>query len=348
VTGAGWRPAWRHVGSIVGAAVALLALVWVLWRVDYQELEQVLAGAGIGFLLLLALAIAAEQLMRAWKWRQLLFPLRSIGTLRLFGAIMAGYLASTLIPLGISPLVRAWLIARSESLRMTTVLATVAVDRLVDGLVFTGFVVLALALAAFPDPSGDIRLGLSLGGAGSFVLFALLLWALARYKRGLEGRHRELRIAGLLDRLPAAWARVARSLGRSFAEGIAWPQEPWRRVAVVFASVAIKVIAISHFLWAGLAFDVVLRPSAYLFLVVFLGFLIVLTHLARIPGGFFLGAIFALERLGVAEAPALAMVLAVQLATLLTVGGIGAIALWRHGVGLDELRRAGAGAGGAR
>jgi hypothetical protein len=83
-----------------------------------------------------------------------------------------------------------------------------------------------------------------------------------------------------------------------------------------------------------------LKPGDYVFLVVFLGFLIILTRLVRIPGGFFFGALFALDLLGVAEEPALAMVLVVQLSSMLTVCAIGALALWRHGVALDELRSA--------
>ena len=38
------------------------------------------------------LSILAEQLVRAWNRRQLLYPLRPAGRLDLFGTIMAGYL----------------------------------------------------------------------------------------------------------------------------------------------------------------------------------------------------------------------------------------------------------------
>ena len=52
--------------------------------------------------------------MRAWKWRQILSPLKLIGTLRLFGAVMAGYLIAILIPLGFGTIARSWIIARSD------------------------------------------------------------------------------------------------------------------------------------------------------------------------------------------------------------------------------------------
>ncbi len=119
------------------------------------------------------------------------------------------------------------------------------------------------------------------------------------------------------------------------------PGEVWRSLGIVLASIVIKMVAITHFLWAGPAFGVVLRPLDYVFLVVFLGFLIILSRLVRMPGGFFLGGgIFALDLLSVAEEPALAMVLVVQFSSILVVSGIGAFALWRSGIALDQLRLA--------
>ncbi len=219
---------------------------------------------------------------------------------------------------------------------MSAVLATAVIDRFVDGLVFTGFVAAALIFAVFPDPTGGIRLGLIVGGAGGLALFALLLFALARYKRGV-GRPDgwTLRLA---NRLPARLGNPARRIAQSFAEGIVWPREVRRSLGIVLASIVIKLIAATHFLWAGLAFAVVLRPADYIFLMVFLGFLIILSRFARIPGGFLLGSIFALELLGVDEERALAMTLVVQFASMLTIAGVGGLALWRSGVALDDLR----------
>ncbi|MFQ5783530.1 MAG: lysylphosphatidylglycerol synthase transmembrane domain-containing protein [Alphaproteobacteria bacterium] len=332
----------RHWWSIGGTVVGLSAFAWAFWRVDYGRLIEVIGQADITFVIMMPLAIAAEQFVRAWKWRQLLSPIRLVGTLRLFGAIMAGYFANLLAPLGLSPIVRSWLVARLEALKMSAVLATAAIDRLVDGLVFTGFVAFAVAFAVFPDPNGNIRLSLVVGGLGSFALFALLLFALARYKQ--RAGHPDAWVTRLADRLPARFVDPVKRVLISFAGGIVWPREARRGLGILFASIVIKLIAITHFLWAGLAFGLVLRPVNYVFLVVFLGFLIILSRLARIPGGFFVGAIFALDLLGVPDEPALAMVLLVQVSSIFVIASIGAIALFRSGITLDELRSAKSGA----
>ncbi len=223
---------------------------------------------------------------------------------------------------------------------MSTVLATAAIDRLIDGMVFVAFIPVPLLLAEFPDPGGGIRLGLLAAGGGSVALFAGLAFALVRYKR--QAARPEGWLGRLIERLPARFAGAAQKLALSFADGVVWPREAWRGLGVVLASVVIKLIALSHFLWAGLAFGVLLRPADYVFLLVFLGFLIILTRFARIPGGFFVGAIFALDLLGVAGEQALAMVLTVQFSSMLTIACIGAFALWRNGLTLGRLRLAGA------
>ncbi len=334
VAGSHWRRWWPWLGALVGAAM----LAWVLRRFDLDRFRAVLGGADVRFLLLVPLAIAAEQLVRAWKWRQLLFPMRSVGTLPLFGAIMAGYLAGLLIPFGFATLARSWLVARREGLAMTAVLATVALDRLTDGVVFALLVPVALVLVAFPDPTGDIHAALTWGAAGSLVLFALLLLALVAYKRDVANTAGWMQ--RLVARLPPRLSAPARGLLGSFADGIVWPEAFWRQAGVALASVLIKLLAATHFLWAGLGLGAELWPAQYLFIMVFLGFLVILGHFARIAGSFVIGAVFGLGLLGVSEERALAMVLVVEAANLSTVASIGAFALWRQGIALADLREA--------
>lgn len=322
----------------IGGLIGIVTLAWVLRRFDLDRFLTTLANAQWHYLIVMVLMIAGEQLVRAWKWRQLLYPLRAVGTVRLFGAIMAGYLIASLVPFGMGTIARSWLVAQREDLRLVAVLATVALDRLTDGVVFACLVPIALLSVVFPDPSGDIRAGLIWGGAGSFLLFALLLLALAAYRYGALAANGPL--LRLVDRLPTRMAEPVRGVAASFAEGIAWPRQAWRGIGIVVASALMKIIAATHFLWAGLAFGVVLQPGQYLFLIVFLGFLIILGHFIRLVGSFLIGSVFVLGLFGVAEEPALAMALVVEGAAISSVAAIGALAMWFQGVALADVRAA--------
>jgi hypothetical protein len=145
------------------------------------------------------------------------------------------------------------------------------------------------------------------------------------------------RLGRLVRRLPRGALEGSR-FASSFAEGIIWPRVMWRGAAIVLASVAMKAIAATQFVGAGLAFGIGLAPAEYLFLMVVLG---VVGYFARIAGGFVVGAVFVLTRLGVPQEEALAMALIVQASNLLCVAGIGAFALWLEGVALADLRPGG-------
>ncbi len=320
----------------LGGLAVLGVLAWVLRGLDLDRLQAVIVNADPFYLIVLVLSLALEQVARAWKWRQILHRAKPVATLRLFGVVMAGYLGNMVIPVGPAPLIRAWLVARLEGLTIGAVLATVVVDRLVDGFVFAALVIVFLAVAAFPDATGEIRTGLLIGGVGSLTLWVLVVLALPRYKR--QAAADDGWPARLSRRLPERLKDKALGLARSFADGILWPGETWRRVAVIAASAAIKAIAASHFLWTGLAFGILLAPADYVFLLIFLGFLIVLTHVARIPGGFMVGGVFLLDRLGVGEEEALAMVLTLQTATFIVVAVLGGLALWRFGLTFGDLK----------
>lgn len=322
----------------IGGLLGIPALAWVLRRFDLDRFLAVLAGADARFIAFVPLVIMGEQFVRAWKWRQLLQPLRAISTVYLFGTIMAGYLLAILIPFGFGTVARSWLVARRENLKLASVLATVALDRLTDGIVFACLVPVALFSVVFTDPTGGIRAGLIWGGLGSFALFVLALIVLVSYRRGALSA--DGRLPRLLGRLPARIGEPTRRHAIAFAEGIAWPSEVWRGIGIVLASLAIKLIATMHFLWAGLAVGVTLEPGQYLFLIVFLGFLVILGHFARVAGSFIIGAVFALRLFGVEEEQALAMVLIVEAANLLSIAGIGALSLWWQGVELGDLREA--------
>ncbi len=72
--------------SISGALLAIAAFAWIGYLVDPQRLLAVAGAADPLFLLILPFAVCLEQLVRAWKWRQLLLALKPAGTSRLFGS----------------------------------------------------------------------------------------------------------------------------------------------------------------------------------------------------------------------------------------------------------------------
>lgn len=331
-------PLIRWILPTIGAAFAVIALFWLYQDLDLERFLSAIATAEPVWLYLLAGTILLEQLARGWKWRQILFDLKPISSVRLFGAILAGYGVAILIPLGISPLVRSWLIARLEGLRWVCVLMTSAIERFLDGVVFALFAAFVAMVGQMPNVDGDVRAGLAVAGGLNLLLFSVLLYFLFVGRSPL-GRE-DARISRWIDWLAARGGGRLEGLRSAIREGIIWPRDRRRQIGAVLASVLMKIIAATHFLWAGLAIGIVLTPLDYLFLMVFAGFALVLARFIRVPGGFVIGSGFALKLLGVPDEQALAMILFNQVLSMVLMVGLGLLFLWRSGVDIREARNA--------
>ena len=327
----------RWLFPVIGTGLAMAALFWLYQDLDFALFATEVATAEWHWLLMLGVTILAEQLLRGWKWRQILYNLKPISSWRLFGAILAGYGAGALVPLGISPLVRSWLIARLEGLRLACVLATAAIERFIDGIVFAIIAGLVAVAAQIPEIEGNLRAGLAVAGALNLAIFSGLLWIMFR-GRTLLGQP-DAQISRLVDWIATKGGSRLVGLRSAIADGIVWPRERARQFGILAASVAMKAVAATHLLWAGLSVGVTLRFFDYVFLLVFAGFALVLARFIRVPGGFVIGAGFALNILGVTDETALAMVMFNHVITILLVVGIGLMVLWRSGVEIQMMPR---------
>lgn len=322
--------------SWVLGASGIAALAWILARIDYPAFSNALAEANWFLVALVPAAILFEQWLRAWKWALLLAEQRRAPLARVFAAQMAGSLANFLVPVAGSPLARSWLVARSEGLPLASVLASVALDRIVDGAAFVALAIAVIVLVAVPESGAPLHTGLVAVALGSAALLAALVALLGAFRKALRpggpggGR--------LLKWIPARLRVRTHPILSEFADGAAWPSNHARASAILSLAFGVKAIAVTHLLWAGLALGVSLAIEQYMLLMVLLGFVVVLTRFVRIPGGFLFAAIFLLELFGVDRERALAMAIIVQVSALVSVGAAGALSLVWFGAELRALK----------
>jgi uncharacterized protein (TIRG00374 family) len=70
--------------------------------------------------------------------------------------VLAGYTANNILPLRTGELVRAYLLGRAYGIRKSAVIASIAVERLFDGLTMLAFLLLAMT-AASVSPTAELR-----------------------------------------------------------------------------------------------------------------------------------------------------------------------------------------------
>jgi len=120
---------------LLSLSVGALCVVLALHKIDLRQTESVLRTLPLSALLLYALTIIPVHLFRAWRWKYLLRPIGvSLGFGRLMLVSTVGFMAILALPFRLGEFARPYYVVREGQSRMSAVLGTVAVERIVDGL----------------------------------------------------------------------------------------------------------------------------------------------------------------------------------------------------------------------
>jgi uncharacterized protein (TIRG00374 family) len=151
--------------------------------------------------------------LRAVRWTVLLKPLNSTITSRaMLPTVVIGYMANNVLPLRAGELVRSYLVGKRYNVRKTSVLATIAVERIFDGFTMLGFMLVATIFVSFTSQLQHLALI-------AFVVFTVLLIGLFLLTLGGDLLDRLLQI--VLGPLPTGVADRVERLTESFLSGLA-------------------------------------------------------------------------------------------------------------------------------
>lgn len=321
----------RHWQPLV-IAVLTAGLLWMFFRnVDLIQAWHAVTRAHLG---LIALAVSGTFLtytLRAQRWRILLTPLGPVRFRTAFRTTVIGFAALFLLPGRVGEILRPYLLARQEGLKVTSAFATVIVERLLDMATVLLLFACALPLAGV-DVGPKVRMAGVIGSVGA-VLALGLLFLFAGHPERLG------RLAGRLGRrLPRKMSEAMARIVQTFAEGLAVMRSPGRLAAAAVWSVAV---------WLSIALGIWLVSQAFDLDVSFVGSFIVVGYLAvgvsvPTPGGaggfhyFYLAALTSFFGANPDVAAAAAIVLHLVSFVPVTIAGL--VFMWQDGLTLGRLR----------
>lgn len=111
--------------------------LWLAFRkIDLKQTLGVLRELSFSAVLIYLLSMIPVHFFRAWRWKYLLRPIGvTVAFRRLILLSTVGFMAILALPFRLGEFVRPYYIVRGGQSRMSAVLGTVAVERIVDGLV---------------------------------------------------------------------------------------------------------------------------------------------------------------------------------------------------------------------
>jgi len=330
--GAGARPV-KFGGGVrllisFGISAVLLVILALSVMHDRERLSEAFASADWRFVPAAIGLYFVGAWFRSMRWR-LLLPEHHIKTSTLFRALIVGFTVNNLLPIRMGEVARAYLLSSWCRVPYGATVASLVVERILDGLSLAALLILALMLV--PAPSYLIVIGALVGAV--FCCGALVL-GLASWRASVIPR-----LAAFVARpLPARIGALVVRLATSFARALSLVRGRNRLLSLVGLSLLAWTMELSLFF--------VLMPGFGITPSLPLAFLVgsaanFATLIPSSPGyvGTFDGALIGVLRdtAGIASAPATAYAIVVHATLFLPVVVLGALLLWRAHMSFDQI-----------
>lgn len=225
----------------LGMAISAFFLWDALRGLRLEEVWSALRNARYGWLLPGVAVYFVGVWARAWRWHYLLRPLKRISTRSMFPIVTIGYMGNNIYPARAGELLRAYVLRRSQGVPISASLATIIVERVLDGVVMLAFVFLNLhelaSLSADSGFAGSIRT-LALVGTIVFLGAVMVFVFMAIFTE------RSQRILGwFIDRLvPARFRPRVLEFSSRFLGGLASLRSPADVLMVLATSIVIWLL----------------------------------------------------------------------------------------------------------
>lgn len=323
----------RTTRTALGVVISVVALYLAMPpREEWGSVIAAFAKVRYVYMLPIALISICSIVVRCQRWRLLLRPVGDIALLPLVSATSIGFLCNMVLPLRVGEVVRPVMLARRTAIPVSSVLASVLLERLLDLLTILLFLGLVMFLVPVSDTirqSGIVFLALA-------VIAVMAVVTLQRQHPLAIGLTR-----WVLARMPATIRERAEAALQSFIGGLQ---------GIGKGSVLIRIFAYSIYLWTviatvfGIGFFACDLPipsiSGALTLVTIVAGAVSAPSAPGFIGTFQAGCILALGLFGVSRADAVPYAFVVWGAQWLTQVLMGVVFVLRENISFQDVRAA--------
>jgi uncharacterized protein (TIRG00374 family) len=326
---------------VLGLIVSAVLIWWTLHDVSLSDVWANIRGVRIGpFVMAIVLATLTFPL-RTVRWQYLLrLEGATLPLLPLWHATAIGFMATNLLPARAGEFARAYAARQLTGSRFTTAFASIAVERVLDGITLVSLLAIAIWAGGFGSETsvGSMTLGeIARAGAVLFGLLLLVSILVVHWPRPALALTRAIAVR----MLPAKWADGLVRAVEGLLSGLDVLRSPRRFAAVMFWSLVVWLTGGASFWFAFVAFGIDVPASAALMLQSLLAFGVAV----QFSPGFF-GQWEALSRLtlslyGVSAGQAVSFAIGLHLGGFFPITLLGMWSLSRARMHLVDLRQRG-------
>jgi len=165
----------------VGLIISAIFLIFALRGLQIEEIWFVIKSADLIWLLPSIPVYFAGVWLRVWRWKILLQPIKKFRIRDLFPSVSIGYMGNNIYPARAGELLRAVVLKREQETPISAALATIIIERIFDGIVLLGFILLNISSFTVIPGASEFRGIISAITLWSSVIFmsALFVFILA-------------------------------------------------------------------------------------------------------------------------------------------------------------------------
>jgi uncharacterized protein (TIRG00374 family) len=208
---------------ILGFAVSAFFLFFALRGQDYAAIREAFSQVTYWYLVPALGLYFIGLLVRAYRWSVLLRPVEKVSPRELVGINAVGLMANNVLPLRTGEFVRAYALSQRTTVTKSTALATIAVERIFDGMALLIFIATSMI---FIDLTSQLNRVAEL----AMLIFGLALVGLVLLAKGGRLRDRMLQLA--LGPLPESMSVRVNRMAESFISGLGIFHR-WRELTLV-------------------------------------------------------------------------------------------------------------------
>jgi hypothetical protein len=230
---------------IFGIVLGVVLIYFSVRGVNFNETLAHLKKIHLGYVALSLFLILIMQVLRSYRWGVILQPMEKISQFTLFSVTCVGFLAIAAIPARIGELARPYLIAKKSSIKMSSALGTIIVERVLDSLAILAITIAVLVMQDLP--SWMIKSG---------IIFLILTLLMIACMIGLVWRRETaIKIIGrFLQLLPDKPAQKINNVIHHFIDGFQVITDVKRLLYLLFLSAVVWLVDVAAIYALLLAF----------------------------------------------------------------------------------------------
>lgn len=319
----------------LGILISVIFLIFAFRGLNINEILAAISSAEIIWILPAIPVYFFGLWMRTMRWKIFLKPISDIKMRALFPTVAIGYMGNNIYPARLGEIVRSAILKKENNTPISASLATIFIERIFDGLVMLGFILLNLTVIRQMSHSAEIQQtidAIAAWGSGIF-LFAFFAFLIAAFFPQPSLRL----IESFLSRLfPEKFSKPVSEIAEKFFSGIQSLQSPATIAITMAISIAIWLVEAIFYWMVMQAFPFSIGLNAILFLVGFLNLFTIIPSTPGYIGTFDAPGIALLSALGIEGQNAAGYTLLLHASLWLPVTVVGAFYFFQKGLSWNE------------